>query len=90
MKSILAITLTFLCALTFADRCDVSARTDCGYMGITQSQCEQKGCCWKPASLKTNDIPWCFFASGENPCEKIDFDGKDGPGFDDSFASKMT
>ena len=33
-------------------------RKECGYGGITQSQCEQKNCCWKESSI--NKVPWCF------------------------------
>jgi len=73
---------------SLADQCDVSARTDCGFMGITQQQCEAKQCCWKPAMTKENDTPWCFFPAGQNPCEKIDFAGKE-PGFDQAFYDKM-
>lgn len=35
-------------------------REDCGYVGITQGQCEAKGCCWSPTSGGSN-FPWCFF-----------------------------
>eukprot|EP00475_Leptophrys_vorax_P026380 TRINITY_DN3720_c0_g1_i2.p1 TRINITY_DN3720_c0_g1~~TRINITY_DN3720_c0_g1_i2.p1 ORF type:complete len:685 (-),score=109.37 TRINITY_DN3720_c0_g1_i2:759-2813(-) len=44
--------------------CDTEAqRTDCGFYGITQQQCEAKGCCWSPASGGSGNIPWCFVAS---------------------------
>lgn len=39
--------------------CDVDTRVDCGYQGITQSVCEDRGCCWAPASENSVD-PWCF------------------------------
>ena len=32
------------------------AREDCGYIGINQQRCEEKGCCWKADFL----VPWCF------------------------------
>ena len=32
-----------------------SARTDCGYAGITQQQCQSKGCCWQPVKILTPD-----------------------------------
>lgn len=25
-------------------------RRDCGYVGITQQECQQKGCCWLPVN----------------------------------------
>jgi len=39
-------------SLAAEDKCsvDVSERRDCGYLGITQSQCEARGCCWRPAA----------------------------------------
>ena len=39
--------------------CNISGKDkkDCGYVGITQDKCEDKGCCIK----KTNDgTPWCY------------------------------
>jgi alpha-glucosidase (family GH31 glycosyl hydrolase) len=32
--------------------------TDCGHVGITEGECLQKSCCWRPAS--TPNTPWCF------------------------------
>lgn len=84
--------LALLVVYTATQSCDMSQdlRTDCGYMGINQQQCEGKGCCWKPASEDaTNDIPWCFFPSGSNPCEKMRFSWSGGMGFDDAFWSQM-
>lgn len=79
-------------SVCLAQQCDVAERTDCGYMGITQSQCEQKGCCWKPAfSLwhkSVGDTPWCFYPAGENPCEDINLNGTS-PGFEQSFLDKV-
>eukprot|EP00919_Chromeraceae_sp_WS-2016_P062766 GHVR01148574.1.p1 GENE.GHVR01148574.1~~GHVR01148574.1.p1 ORF type:complete len:174 (+),score=21.12 GHVR01148574.1:731-1252(+) len=87
--------MLILCILgvTMGDQCDMSTsmRTDCGWMGIDQAKCEAKQCCWKPAFLlsNTNDIPWCFYPQGSNPCENMTFDWADGPGFDQSFYDKM-
>ncbi|KAI9199785.1 uncharacterized protein BJ171DRAFT_477232 [Polychytrium aggregatum] len=36
---------------------DASDRTDCGYFGINQGQCVQKGCCWAPLSNNATG-PW--------------------------------
>jgi len=32
----------------------LEARADCGYKGITQQLCEERGCCWQPPSLTTD------------------------------------
>ncbi len=42
-----------VCALftlsVHSQTCDANAsRTDCGFSGITQSECQAKGCCWSP------------------------------------------
>lgn len=32
-----------------------------GYTGVTQAQCESKGCCWAPAKFEGAphvDLPW--------------------------------
>jgi hypothetical protein len=38
--------------------CNVNrlSKEECGYIGITQQKCEEKGCCWKVDLL----VPWCF------------------------------
>lgn len=33
-------------------------RTDCGYVGVSQGECEGKGCCWSPT--QSQGAPWCF------------------------------
>ncbi len=45
---------------TLSDTCDTldQDKTDCGYVGITQSECEQKSCCWAESS--SPQTPWCF------------------------------
>jgi len=30
---------------------------DCGFQGITQQQCEERGCCWDPTNWPEN---WCY------------------------------
>lgn len=35
-----------------------STRSDCGYFGINQQECENENCCW---DSDTPDVPWCFF-----------------------------
>lgn len=39
--------------------CDVSAKIDCGFLGIDQSGCEAKGCCWKEVNVSGE--PWCYY-----------------------------
>lgn len=63
----------------FSQNCNnnSNSKTDCGYTGITQDQCESKGCCWFPVRSffvifdltiffkvqNANGIPWCFYGS---------------------------
>lgn len=46
------------------DSCDVnnSQKIDCGYSGINQQGCNQKGCCWVP-QYQGSTTPWCFYGS---------------------------
>ncbi|KAL1504259.1 hypothetical protein AB1Y20_010668 [Prymnesium parvum] len=39
----------------------VSSRVDCGYVGVDQSACESRGCCWQPSP--SSSAPWCFYSS---------------------------
>ncbi|KAI8069295.1 Six-hairpin glycosidase-like protein [Gongronella butleri] len=54
-------TTTSATATATASSCAVanSVRADCGYVGITQSICQSRNCCWSPTSDGT---PWCFYA----------------------------
>src|SRR3989338_5604649 len=36
-------------------------RTDCGYSGINQQQCEAKSCCWAPVNPNPANLPWCMY-----------------------------
>jgi len=56
----------FLCAISVvgassSGTCAVvdSSKEDCGFMGITESQCYESGCCWVPAGTNS-DEPWCY------------------------------
>jgi len=40
---------------------DGPSRTDCGYVGVTQPECEAKGCCWSPIEDGSGNYPWCFY-----------------------------
>jgi len=51
-----------------AVNCAVNNKQDCGYVGINQQQCVQKGCCWQPTMKRAGQIvqsvdgdPWCFY-----------------------------
>lgn len=39
---------------------DSSQKVDCGYMGIDESGCEAKGCCW----AAVDGDPYCFYQEG--------------------------
>lgn len=41
--------------------CDPNQRRDCGYVGVTQQQCEAKGCCWLPVNPNPQNLPWCVY-----------------------------
>ncbi len=41
--------LLLLAGLVLGQDCGVGDRIDCGYMGIDQQGCQDKGCCWQPA-----------------------------------------
>ena len=40
------------------ETCSPSIKNECGYMGITGSECNERGCCWKEGS---GSDPWCFY-----------------------------
>lgn len=53
--------LSAILSSALADQCsDVSQKSDCGFVGMDQSGCEYKGCCWAP---DLNGDPWCFYPS---------------------------
>ena len=35
--------------LVLGQDCSVGDKIDCGYMGIDQQGCQDKGCCWQPS-----------------------------------------
>jgi len=53
---------------------DIYQRTDCGYYGIGENECKNKGCCWSPSSV--NNIPWCFYSQQlvDEKCKISEFD----------------
>jgi glucoamylase len=49
-------------ALICPDKSSANGRLDCGYLGISQSECINKGCCWQP----TNDnSAYCTYPNKE-------------------------
>uniref|UniRef100_A0A8C4L7W8 Trefoil factor 1 n=2 Tax=Equus asinus TaxID=9793 RepID=A0A8C4L7W8_EQUAS len=46
-------------AQTEAETCTVAAqaRTNCGFPGVTASECKDKGCCFDDT---VRGVPWCF------------------------------
>mmetsp|Transcript_30110 Transcript_30110/g.32819 ORF Transcript_30110/g.32819 Transcript_30110/m.32819 type:complete len:507 (+) Transcript_30110:78-1598(+) len=64
IKALIIAALAWHVALVGATECGVSDydKVDCGFVGITQSGCESKGCCWSSSSV--NGIPWCFYQKG--------------------------
>lgn len=53
-------------------------RSDCGYVGITQQQCQSKGCCWDPVGGSDDGTPWCFHPSAEVRGYKVTHAAKTG------------
>lgn len=41
--------LLLLPGLVLGQDCGVGDKIDCGYMGIDQQGCQDKGCCWQPS-----------------------------------------
>jgi glucoamylase len=66
MKNIVLSFFFLLPVISFAlicpDKSSANGRSDCGYLGITQSECINKGCCWQP----TNDnSAYCTYPNQE-------------------------
>ena len=67
MRSFFSVFLALLGVVgAFAAQCSLSdyEKVDCGYVGIDQSGCESKGCCWQ--SSTTSGTPWCFYGAGQS------------------------
>eukprot|EP00656_Telonema_subtile_P018675 TRINITY_DN20112_c0_g1_i1.p1 TRINITY_DN20112_c0_g1~~TRINITY_DN20112_c0_g1_i1.p1 ORF type:complete len:517 (-),score=107.31 TRINITY_DN20112_c0_g1_i1:122-1672(-) len=64
--SLLLLSVCAIAAAAPLDQCSVPEpqKVDCGFVGIDQSGCEGKGCCWAQAS---SDTPWCFNKGGPAP-----------------------
>ncbi len=60
-----AITVLLILAVVHAarDQCTVQNRTDCGYVGIQEQECLNRGCCWSPA----DNQPYCFVKGSPAP-----------------------
>jgi len=80
--------------LSLAYDCNVNdnQKVDCGHVGTNQAQCEAVNCCWKPVAKAEGDvednIPWCYFPAGYDPCGTLSWNAQD-PGFTDDFVSTM-
>ena len=90
-KGIICLSLILLTSIAYCSSTECVAsedeRLDCGYMGIDQSKCEEKGCCWTPTS--TGGVPWCYHPGHPSlNCPKFDKVVSD-PGFTDSDVEKM-
>jgi len=44
--------------------CQVESKSDCGYVGIDEQQCVNRGCCWQPSQ---SGAPWCFHGQTSVP-----------------------
>lgn len=68
MKSAFFALLSSVCVAFAVADCSVpdSSKVDCGYVGITESQCQASGCCYAQAS--NSAIPWCFKQAGSGNC----------------------
>ena len=66
MKCILFLIIVVCVSVVIGQNaCDVDGnRVDCGYAGITLSECEDAGCCWYPVYNNPNNEPWCFYKNG--------------------------
>ena len=50
------------------DKVAVAARKDCGFNGITQQQCSNKGCCYRESpNPNPQHHPWCYYPSKPSP-----------------------
>lgn len=84
--------LLLLPGLILGQDCGVGDKIDCGYMGIDQQGCQDKGCCWQPSQDIERDTPWCFYpdggGGGDGDCDNYNWVA-DGPGFTDEFFATM-
>ena len=74
-----------------SQNCAVSDKVDCGYFGIDQQGCQDKGCCWQPSNkVRDFDTPWCFYPDGGGGGDCTDYNlVAEGPGFTDDFYALM-
>jgi len=45
-------------------------RTDCGFFGIDEAGCVNRGCCWKSSNVQ--GVPWCFNKGDATPAPQCD------------------
>jgi len=87
--------LIFICMILNISLCNDECslpdykKQDCGFVGIDQNGCEQKGCCWVPAG-DNSSTPWCFNkASQDDICNNFNFNAPSDIGFNQDFKNKM-
>lgn len=55
------------------DTCPVAVsadvRIDCGYSGITEGQCAERGCCWGPG--QPSEVPECYYPGAGVPIKVV-------------------
>jgi len=60
--------LSLALAPAFGDECTLTneEKVDCGYSGMTQSDCLNKGCCYVPVTAEygVTGTPWCYYKAG--------------------------
>uniref|UniRef100_A0A8C3T8G8 P-type domain-containing protein n=1 Tax=Chelydra serpentina TaxID=8475 RepID=A0A8C3T8G8_CHESE len=61
----LSLTGTGECAL------DVKERKNCGYPGVSEKECQTKGCFLIQNTQVYPDSPWCFKPVPEDSCDQL-------------------
>jgi len=87
----LSLVLAVALPVVVSQNCGVTDKVDCGYLGIDQQGCQDKGCCWQPSNKVADfDTPWCFYPDGGGGGDCTDYNlVAEGPGFTDDFYNLM-
>ena len=88
-KLLLLFSISLFISASFCEECVASEdeRLDCGYMGIDESTCVSKGCCWTPT--QAGGVPWCYKPGHPKlNCPNFNVEVTD-PGFTSSDVEKM-
>ena len=90
MRQSWSLVLLLVPAGVLSQNCAVTDRVDCGYFGIDQQGCQDKGCCWQPTAQREHDTPWCFYPDGGAGGDCSDYNlVAEGPGFTEEFYQRM-